>query len=312
MRKYMFALVVCVMLSLLGCGEGEEGLPAGGVPFLGGTTGLLVNFENSPPPEVFDGGEFPFDILVKLKNNGEWDVPKEEARVKISGIRAEQFGLAESELVKNSPEDLPKMRRDMTGTLIDSPPVIVEFNNLNHGEAITGSELSYPIRADVCYNYGTLAVTQLCVRENILNPQEGGICTINEAKTVYNSGAPVHVATLTENARSNDKIGFTFAIQHLGTGDIYEQETLCNKESTAYEDRVYVSVDAGVEGLSCSGLGEGGGTEGFVKLFGGTKTVSCTLTLPNPSDYKLPLTITLGYDYEVSQSTQILVKHAGE
>ncbi len=310
MRKYLFVLIVIVMLSLLGCGEGEEGLVTG-APFLGGSVGLLVNFENSPPPEVFDGGDFPFDVLVKLKNTGEWDVPKEKVRVKITGIRAEQFGLTEADLVKNSPEDLPKMQRDLTGTLIDSPPVIVEFNNFNHDNAITGSELSYPIRADVCYNYGTYAVTQLCVRENILTPRAGGICEINEAKTVYNSGSPVQVASLTESARSSDKIGFTFIVQHMGTGDIYEKDTLCNKQSRAFEDRVHVSVDAGISGLSCSGLSDGG-TEGFVKLFGGSKPISCTLTLPTPSDYKLPVTITLGYDYEVGQSTQILVKHAGE
>ena len=311
MKKYIFALVVISMLFLTGCGEGgEDSLTAGGAPFLGGTSGISLNFENSPPAEVFDGGDFPFDIVVKLKNNGEWDVDNEKVKVKISGIRAEQFGLAESDLSKNSPEDLLKMQTDPTGNLLDSPPVLVEFNNLNHREAITGAELTYPIRADVCYNYGTLAVTQLCVRENILNPQAGGICTINEAKTMYNSGAPIQVTSLTESARSSDKVGFSFTITHSGTGNIYEQDTLCNKESKSFEDRLYVSVDAGIPGLICSGLSEG--TEGFVKMFGDTKTISCTLTIPNPGDYELPVRIELGYDYESSTSTQILVKHAGE
>jgi hypothetical protein len=308
MKKYIFALFVFILLFLLGCEGEEEGLLAG-APFLGGTVGLLVNFEGSPPPEVFDGGDFPFDILIKLKNNGEWDVPKEKVRVKISGIRAEQFDMLESDLVKNAPEDLPMMKRDPTGRVIDSPPVLVEFTNLNHKESITGAELTYPIRADVCYRYGTQAVTQLCVRENILSPKPG-ICIINEDKRVYNSGAPVQATSLTESARSSDKIGFSFTIQHQGTGDIYEQDTLCNKASRAFEDRVYVKVDAGIPGLACSGLSQT--TEGFVKLYGGSKTISCTLTIPSPSDYELPVTITLGYDYEVGQSTQILVKHSGE
>jgi hypothetical protein len=269
----------------------------------------LVNFENSPPAEVFDGGDFPFDIIVKLKNNGDWDVPAEKARVKITGIRADQFSLLDSDLVKQAPDDLPKMQRDPTGKLIESPPIFVEFNNLNHADAITGSELTYPIRADVCYRYGTQAVAQICVRENILNPKEGGICEINEDKTVYNSGSPVQITGFTESARASDKIGFSFNVEHQGTGDIYEQDTLCNKER-ALEDRVYVKVDAGMAGVSCSGLD--GGTEGFVKLFGGTKPVQCTLTVPSPADYEVPVTITLGYDYEVGQTTQILVKHSGE
>ncbi len=308
MRKYAFVLFVCVLLFLVGC-AGEEERPAAGTPFLGGTNGLLVNFESSPPPEVFDGGNFPFDVILKLKNNGEWDVPKEKVRVKLSGIRAEQFGFLPSDLIKNSPDDLPKMQRDPTGKLIESPPVFVEINNLNHAEAITGAELTFPIRADVCYRYGTEAVAQLCVRENILNPKAGGVCIINDDKAVYNSGAPVQITGFTESARSSDKIGFSFNVEHQGTGDIYEQDTTCNKER-AFEDRVYVKVDAGIPGLACSALG--GGTEGFVKMFGGIKPVQCTLTVPSPSDYELPVTITIGYDYEVGQSTQILVKHTGE
>lgn len=310
MKKYFFALIVIGMLFLAGCGEGDDSLPAAGAPFLGGTSGIELNFENSPPAEVFDGGDFPFDIIVKLKNNGEFNVPKENVRVRITGIRAEQFNLAVSDLTKNAPDDLPKMQRDPTGTLLDSPPVLIEFTNLNHKESITGSELTYPIRADVCYKYGTTVVAQICVRENILNPQEGGICTINEAKTVYNSGAPLQVTSLTESARSSEKIGFSFTITHSGLGNIYEQDTLCNKESMSFEDRVYVKVDAGIPGLVCSGLSDE--TEGFTKLFGGTKTISCTLTIPNPGDYELPVKIDLGYDYESSTSTQILVKHAGE
>jgi hypothetical protein len=309
MKKYAIALFICALLFLMGCegGEGEE--PVAGAPFLGGTNGILVNFENSPPPEVFDGGDFPFDVIVKLKNSGEWDVPKEKVRVKLSGIRAEQFGLIESDLTKNSPDDLPKRQRDATGKLLESPPVFVEFNNLNHAETITGSELTYPIRANVCYRYGTEAVSKLCVRENILNPQTGGVCTINEDKTVYNSGAPVQVSDFSESARASDKVGFSFTVGHQGTGDLYEQDTLCNKERT-FEDKVYVKVDIGMPGLSCSGLG--GGIEGPVKLFGGSKPITCTVTIPSPSDYELPVTITLGYDYEVGQSTQILVKHSGE
>ncbi len=309
MKKYAFALFICTLLFLVGCGGEENTAPAAGTPFLGGTNGILVNFESSPPAEVFDGGDFPFDVIVKLKNNGEWDVPKEKTRIKITGVRAEQFSLLNIDLEKSAPDDLPKMQRDPTGKLIESPPIFVEFNNFNHADAITGSELTYPIRADVCYRYGTEAVAQLCVRENLLNPKENGICEINEAKTVYNSGAPVQVTEFAESARSSDKIGFSFNIAHQGTGDVSEKDTVCNS-ARALEDRVYVKVDAGMTGVACSGLG--GGTEGFVKLFGGTKPVQCTLTIPNPSDYEVPVTITLGYDYEVGQSTQILVKHSGE
>ncbi len=311
MRKDLLAVVACAMLLLAGCGGGSDNAQSAGSSFLGGTSGLLVSFEeNSPPAEVLDKGNFPFDIIVKLKNSGEWDIPKEKVRVKISGILPSQFSLLDSDLLKNAPEDMPKMQKDSTGTLIDSQPVFVEFTNFDHKGAITGQQLNYPLRADVCYNYGTLAVSQLCVAENILAQKNTEICKVNEAKEVFNSGAPVQVSSLTESARSSSKIGFTFTVEHKGTGDIYEKDTMCNKESRVFEDRVYVKVDAGVEGVACSGLDQQ--TEGFVKLVGGSKVVSCTLDVANPSDYKLPIAITLGYDYEVGQSTQIVVKSSGE
>jgi len=308
MKRYGIVIFVCALLTLMGCGGGGEGeVASSGTPFLGGTNGVLVNFENSPPAEVFDGGDFPFDVIIKLKNSGEWEIPKEKIRVKLSGILAEQFGLTSNDLIKTSPDDLPKMQKDASGKILDSPPVFVEFNNLNHEDAITGSELTYPIRADVCYNYGTEAVSRLCVRENILNPKAGGVCEINADKTVYNSGGPIQISEFSESARASDKIGFSFTIAHQGSGDLYERDTLCNNDRQ-FEDRIYVTVDVGISGLACSGLG--GGSEGFVKLFGGSKPITCTVTIPTPSDYELPVTVTLGYDYEVGQSTQILVKHS--
>lgn len=313
MKKYLFAICLSMLLVIVGCGPGEEGgVISEGTPFLGGTSGVSINFENSPPAEVFDGGDFPFDVVVKLKNDGEWDVPADEIQVRVTGIRAEQFDLAEADLTKNAPEDLLGKNRDPTGKIIDSPPVLVEFNNFNHKEAITGAELIFPIRADVCYNYGTQAVTQLCIRENILSPKAGGICEVNEAKKVFNSGGPVQITEFSESARASDKVGFSFKVRHQGAGNIYEPASVCSKETRAFEDRVSVKVEAGVPGLACSGLGDAGATEGTIKLFGGEKVVTCTLTLASAGDYKLPLTITLGYDYESSTSTQILVKHTGE
>ena len=44
MKKYIFALFVCMLLFLVGCGDDEGETPAAGTPFLGGTNGILVNF----------------------------------------------------------------------------------------------------------------------------------------------------------------------------------------------------------------------------------------------------------------------------
>ena len=49
---------------------------------MGGSDGVIINFEEAAPPEeVYDGGDFPFGVVVNLKNEGEFDVPKEDIDV---------------------------------------------------------------------------------------------------------------------------------------------------------------------------------------------------------------------------------------
>jgi len=282
--------------------------------FLGGNDAVVVTFTpNSPPSEAYDGGESPFDVEVKLENKGEFNVPLDKARVKITGVRAPEFNLAEENLAKRPDEDLIARSLTTDGKELPSNPVFVTFPNFNHVGFITGSALTYPIRADVCTIYQTQAVSKLCVRENILNPIAGGICEINEDKPFANSGAPVQIANVKESARAKDKIAFTFDVKHVGTGAVYEKESTCDKTTRTPADRVHLLVETRVPGLTCSQLNptREGVVEGFRKILDGSSTITCTQTVSR-GDYELPLTITLTYDYETTVQTDVTIKHTGE
>ncbi|MBI4144170.1 hypothetical protein HY486_02900 [Candidatus Woesearchaeota archaeon] len=278
-------------------------------PFIGGNDGLKASFADFRK-NVFDGGKDPFDIIVRLDNLGESQIKKEDVEIRIDGINPLAFGKSEEQLTKNSPEDIRAVERAKEA-ILTSPPIFTEFNGLNHLTAITGSKLSYPIIARICYSYKTKSQSKFCIRRNILNPEEGP-CKIEETKQTYNSGAPVHVENVKETARGTDKIGISFDIKHVGKGTPYDRASKC-PDSEKPRNKVFVKIDTNMPGLSCTGMTttSAGTAEGTVQLFDGIKTMTCTQTV-SKGDFEQPLNILLEYEYEDRTQTELIVKHVGD
>lgn len=311
MKQLPYIIAVISVLLLAGCQQAQTAeLPS----FIGGKDGVVASFvDNSPPKESYDGGDSPFDVEVKLENKGETPVTKEQARVKITGIRAQEFNLLDENLVKAPEEALPELTKQ-DGKIQTGSPVFVSFPNFNHVSYITGASLPFPIRADVCYGYASIAVSKLCIRENVLNPPAGGLCEINADKPVASSGAPIQVENVKESARASNKIQFSFDVVHVGTGNIFKLDSRCDKTSRVPEDKVFVTVDTKLPGLTCSGLNavREGAAEGEMKIIGNSRTVSCQQTVTNRGDYELPVNFRISYDYETTIQTTVAIKHAGE
>jgi len=310
MRKVFVPLLL--VFAIVACTQKEGEVLELTSPFIGGSSGVEPAFQGLRK-EVFDGGRDPFDVLVRLENKGESPVKKSDVRVRITGINPAEFSKLEEQLVKNPDDDILESRIDSTGQVLLAPPSIVEFSGLNHFSPITGASANFPLRAEVCYTYTTKSVSKFCVRGNLLNPPEGGICVINEVKPVFNSGAPVHVENVQESARAKDKIGISFEIKHVGTGQIYEKKSACDKTQRKNENRVYVVVDSKIQGLSCTGLASSGSrAEGFVTLFDGVKPITCTQPITTKTDYEQAFSVEATYDYDIFVQTDITVKSSGE
>jgi hypothetical protein len=311
MRKITAAIVLLVMLTACTGGKTGETVDLG-APFVGGTAGVVADFIDFRA-EVFDGGRDPFDVVVRLDNKGEAAVTPGRVRVKLSGINPAEFGKLEEDLKKSPPDELFAVTKDPQGNILPGGQSTVEFIGLNHFSPIAGAQVSLPLRADVCYTYSTQAVSKLCVRENLLAPEAGGICEINEDKQVVNSGAPVQVGAVKETARGKDKLSFSFEIANAGTGQIFERGSVCDRSTRAKENRVYVIVDSGIPGLQCTGFSTTGTkAEGFTTLFEGKKIVTCTQTISSRTDYEQQIRIDVVYDYEEFKQTTITVKSSGE
>lgn len=310
MRRLIIVLMLALLL--LACKPGSKKTVQMEAPFIGGTQGLAIDFQDLRK-EVFDGGSDPFEVLVKLDNKGEELVQKENVHVKLSGINPSEFGKSEADLTLNAPDDVTDMRQDPQGGTLPSQQVIVEFTGLNHKGVISGASAQFPLRADVCYLYRTKTASELCVRDNLLTPRTGGICEINADKQVFNSGAPVQVANFKEATRAKDKIGFTFEIKNVGTGNVFQRNSVCDRTDRKNTDKVYVIVKTGLDSLQCTGLETSvKGAEGFVTLYGGSKIVSCSQTISSLYDYEQLVNIETIYDYEQTVQSTITVKSSGE
>lgn len=316
-RIFLILSFVLIAVALSGC-DGTTTKTCGNT-FVGGTKGLEVSFlQDSPPDEAFDAGQRPFDVSVQLRNVGEYDLVKERVKAKLSGLSPSDFSVPPEEFIKIADEDLYKTTKDPEGNMLEGTVSIITFNNLNYIESLSGPT-TFPIRVDVCYKYGTVAESKLCVKENLLNTREKAVCTVTEEKCVENSGAPVQVTSFKEFAKAKDKIGFTFKIEHVGSeGSVYKRETDCNAGSLSMvdENKVWVRIEKPA-GVTCSGLIGGTENEGYVVMFKGTesstslgRTVTCNLNLPpTTTAYESVVRIILEYDYKEFVSRDIIIKH---
>lgn len=314
-KKEMVLLSVVLLVSLslmgsMGCDDTGEDNTGITTPFLEGTNGILLSFvTEAPPNEVYDSGNYPFDIVVQLTNDGEYDVPADKALVRIMGIDPADFGKGVSELSLRPSEDLlGSYKEESTGNLIKGTTTTVEFTNFNYKGKIAGN-MQMPIYADICYTYGTKVISQLCIKKDPTDTSSK-ICTVEEDKIVYSSRAPVQVETFHQALRSRNSVGFTFSIVKKGNGNVFTKESTCNTEGIMYENKVWVEVIVPeMSGLKCTGLTGGTDSTGFVTLYDGERTISCTQPAPTENDYVKNIEINLVYDYREDINKVLLIKH---
>src|SRR3989338_1636510 len=267
----LIAFSAVFLLFIAGCGSGDVATGAPTTPFLGGTQGLEISFlEGSPPAEVTDGGTFPFQVVLKFKNNGEFDLKKRDVNVSLIGFLAKDFNVNSKDVEGKGPDDDPLARKkDSEGNIIESVETFVTFpSNTEYFDfkgKLAGNNV-FVFRADVCYKYKTLAVSDICVLENLVDPADNAICNPSESKPIFSSASPLQITSFRQNVAGKDKIQFSFDIVHSGTGDIFKGDAStpypdCPKTPTGRrtnEDTVNVIVqtDIGSDSakLNCVGL----------------------------------------------------------
>lgn len=307
--KQALLISLAVMIVLVGCND-EQTIPETTDPYIGGIQGISMEYVNGMPPDyIFDNGGYDFGIGLRLKNVGEHDLNADDAYVEIIGINPSDFGKgSQSDLKQNLPNDLRASKKNFDGSVLDGGETIVEFTDLKYEPDLKGNT-GVKVRANLCYDYTTMTTTKICVKKDLLQDREAeeAICTLSGDKDPQNSGAPIHITSLTENPMGNDKIQVSFVIEHVGThpGAMFFKYTEDCDTSITNTDRykVYVEATSDVNGNkpSCNGLEEAsdGNSKGFVTLFDGEpRTVTCQISTAGvESVYEDLLTINLRYKY---------------
>jgi hypothetical protein len=312
MKKYLIVLILIGALFIFGCAEEEVPIETGA--FIGGSQGLVMSFTEGAPPDAVYDRDFPFDISLKLENVGEWSIVNVvDTTVSIIGIDPTDFGKSLVDLKKDSTVPMLGKRLDQQGNVQQGTITNIDFQNFQYRGAVVG-RVDFVLRADVCYEYGTRVNTKICVLDDLLGVSraagEAPVCEPSETKPFENSGAPVKVTSVKETATGMDRITVTFDITHVGSGTIFRRNTECNPV-IADKDKVYFKVNTGLPGLSCSGI-EGGGSEGFVTLYGSSRQIICTQQLPAPrGDYEKQITAELTYGYREYIDKTLTVKQTG-
>lgn len=331
-RYYVLALLVCLVLVVSACkqsGTTTSGAPR--KPFIGGTSGLTINFvKDSPLPEVTDDSSFGFKAIVQLKNEGETKIEKNNVKVNIVGFDPEDFGATISEITEQVPDDdLEPKKMDAEGNQIEGTTTFVTIpkNKDFVPKKFTGNT-EFTFRADVCYAYQTRANAKLCILKDMINVRDGSLCKPTESRTVHSSSAPVQVTSLRQSVIGKDKLSFSFDITLSGNLDIFRDKSdttpsssfdaACPREARKrreVENKVKVEITATgdpiVENIKCGGLDSQ--NSGVVTLVSNKRTLTCTADLnTNRIDLEKPFDITLSYNILDNKETKVLVKHLAD
>lgn len=315
-KKLLLTTLAILVIVVSGC-DADSGTGPGDSGFAGGTKGVEIAFlQNSPPPSVSDGGQEPFPVTVTLTNRGEYEVPKEDIFVRITGFSATEFGVTNDDLTKHPDVDLVATIKGPDGVVIPAPTEYLDFGEFNYqGHAI--GNLEFPFKAEVCYKYETTAVSDICVKENFNSVDPSDLCKVSGTRRVSNSGAPVQVMSVSQAPGGVDRTRVTFSVQNRDVaGRVFTFDTQCDI-AQINRNKVFVTVSGVSENpqdtVICTGLQGGGSASGYLILSDGTpREVSCTIQLSDRNPRIQPFRITLEYDYSKHVQQNLQVVHMPE
>ncbi len=312
-RGLQLLISLALVTFLTACASQQKQTQTGpsATPFIGGTNALSASFlPGAPPDYIFDKGQYPFGISVHLENLGEHDVGPADGYVEIVGINPKDFGLnTQADLRKEFTDILTGAKKNFAGDVIEGGRTIVSFGDttpLNYKPDITGN-FDMTLRANLCYDYKTIASSKLCVKRDLLtNIQTKEICDVQGDKLVVNSGAPIQIISMSQNPIGNNKIQVNFVVAHVGAQNdrFFKKDTVCDDKTTNLnKDIVYVNIVSDINGnkAKCSGLQQvnADGNAGYITLFNGApRNVVCTFDVSG-IDFvaQIPLLVELEYRY---------------
>lgn len=275
--------------------------------FRTGTEGVYMEFvPNLPPPRVFDND--PLSVLLQVENRGASDVGGGNDRIFLSG-----FDNTIITGIPTSGEAIPYL--EGRGPFVPRGGVdAVSFTGQIRSLAGQRVDKYQPtILATACYQYETVASTQVCIDPDPFAPtRTQKVCTPSTVST-GSQGAPIAVTSVELDAAPG-KTRFRVNIQNVGRGDVFRTRAMnsCNPYSKGlgfadvdFLDVVDVTVSDTSIRRSCRPLDE----TGQVRLTDGRATLFCEFDIPRQQNaYLTPLNVILRYGYRQTIAKQVEIR----
>src|SRR3989338_8047990 len=254
--------------------------------FLGGDNALEVKFlPQQPPDKIPETAEF--DIALSVENIGEHGIDLGKL-VKAQKVTSPQGG---SSIVPGG-QDILIFSATAPKVLVTQPSPAV-------------------IRATALYEYETIAVTIICLKESVLRQTIGDeLCKVSEKKPTTTSAGPIKVNSVEQTIS-----GLLIEIQNIGDGNPYV------RENHIYDANLPGDIDAFGElnhiDLVEAAIGSGAATL-ECKLVNNVRTIrlgsegkaqiSCTTNFKDvKGEFTDTLVLKFKYGYKQSVTTQITV-----
>jgi len=329
-----------ILLSLLalvviaaGCDTDSGTVGPSSGSFFGGTSALKMSFvENAPPDQILDGGAEEFETLVTIENIGESEIREGKLILKLVGIFPTEFGTTKDDLTYtygdlDTENGLTQVRKDPDGNRIDGEFAQITFptsGKMKFGKSLVGNQEEFVLRVDACYEYLTVALSQMCILEDFIKRTSSSVCDPSTSQPVANSAAPIHVTSVTQSVSGADTIILRFDVKAVGAGQIFlsdiTSDPACSSDYNV-RNRVKISVITGDDtdlsdplhaGLECVGLIDlnTNRRQGTLILTNGEGSFSCIqkLTEDTQVDALKDITVKINYQIQDSISRPLIVK----
>jgi len=318
MQKRLVILVPFLLL-LAGCagligGAGTPGQNEGA--FAGGTQALQLGFlEGEPPEKVLDNGQETFMITLLLRNEGEYTIPKGKILATLSGASREAFNL--KSLTVKSDFDLEKKAKSRD-QVTQGGQEELSFGVAKYKPDLP-ADFGLDLRADVCYDYQTEAVTSICLKKNAFARADvNDNCALdNPSPPVENSGGPLQVSSVKQRPTGANKIRLSFDVSNKGVGAVYPPGTFASQcggsqETEQQQDSLQVSLTStgNKYPIACSKFANG--NHGTVRLVNGVKTINCEIDTSGLQDSSFTdfLIIKMKYMYRDAVSVPLTIENS--
>ncbi len=297
MRKFLIPTLVIALLFLTACQQQQQ--PTARGAYLGGTQGILANFEAFGVEEngvysIFDEETFPLEVT--LQNKGEYAVQPNEVTVKLLGPSQEEFtGLKAWELKNNQPLE------GISELVPDGGEETLSFaSDAKYAkEAVGLTEREW--FANIEYHYQTyLLIPEVCLKEDL---QDQRVCNVKEPKRFFVSGAPITVSAVEEDTAGKGIVALKIMVKNAGA-----PTAKVTKPGEDFGVRNVLSFSLDDPAWECKSAGK----LNEARLDDGLAEIVCKLKEPLPSGHvsTKQVKLTLDYRYRELISEKLRIKQS--